>query len=130
VFCCVAGAVHGVTLTWLATVEGAVDEEEHGSGGGGGGSGDGEGGGGGGGGELTLPSVVTLLDSAEVLLGVAPIGDPLAEGLLIAVDAAGVTHGLHPSPPLPQALDGDDLDGDKAGIVRNVVTKAHKTDAR
>ena len=38
-----------------------------------------------GGGRLPLPAVVTLLDSSRALLGVAPVGDPLAEGLVLAV---------------------------------------------
>jgi nuclear pore complex protein Nup88 len=117
VFCCAGGAVHGITLTWLAAVEGAVDEEEEG---GGGGSGSG------GAGELSLPTVVTLLDSPEVLLGVAPVGDPLAEGLLVAVDAGGVAHGLHPSPPLPGGLDDDDNGG---GGAKNAAAAAAATAA-
>ena len=95
VFCCAGGAVHGVTLTWLASVEGAVDEEE----------GEKEGGG-----ELSLPVVVTLMDSPEVLLGVAPCGDPLAEGLLLAVDATGAAFGLRPAPPLPEGIDAGNED--------------------
>ena len=95
VFCCAGGAVHGVTLTWLASVEGAVDEEE----------GEKEGGG-----ELSLPVVVTLMDSPEVLLGVAPCGDPLAEGLLLAVDATGAAYGLRPAPPLPEGIDAGNED--------------------
>ena len=94
VFCCAGGAVHGVTLTWLASVEGAVDEE------------DGEKSGG----ELSLPAVVTLMDSPEVLLGVAPCGDPLAEGLLLAVDATGAAFGLRPAPPLPEGIDAGNED--------------------
>ena len=91
VFCCAGGAVHGVTLTWLAAVEGAVDEEEE----------EGEKSGS----ELSLPAVVTLMDSPEVLLGVAPCGDPLAEGLLLAVDATGAAYCLRPAPPLPEGID-------------------------
>jgi nuclear pore complex protein Nup88 len=94
VFVCAGGAVHGVTLTWLAAVEGAVDDEEGEKSGG----------------ELSLPAVVTLMDSPEVLLGVAPCGDPLAEGLLLAVDATGAAYGLHPAPPLPEGIDATDDD--------------------
>ena len=94
VFVCAGGAVHGVTLTWLAAVEGAVDDEEGEKSGG----------------ELSLPAVVTLMDSPEVLLGVAPCGDPLAEGLLLAVDATGAAYGLHPAPPLPEGIDANDDD--------------------
>ena len=102
------GAVHAVTLTWLAQVEGAVDDEDDG--------------------KTTrsprrfdaaaaevpaaagrrrrrrqaaLPAVVTLLDSSRALLGVAPVGDPLAEGLALAVDVAGNAEALQPAPPLP-----------------------------
>ena len=95
VFCCAGGAVHGVTLTWLAAVEGAVDEEEEGEKSGS---------------ELSLPTVVTLMDSPEVLLGVAPCGDPLAEGLLLAVDATGAAYGLRPAPPLPEGIDAGNED--------------------
>ena len=95
VFCCAGGAVHGVTLTWLAAVEGAVDEEEEGEKSGS---------------ELSLPAVVTLMDSPEVLLGVAPCGDPLAEGLLLAVDATGAAYGLRPAPPLPEGIDAGNED--------------------
>ena len=89
-FCCAGGAVHAVTLTWLSAVEGAVDDEDEEPTGGPGSEG-----------QLSLPAVVTLMDSRETLLGVAPVGDPLAEGLLLAVDAAGRSFGLHPAPPLP-----------------------------
>ena len=96
-FCCAGGAVHAVTLTWLSAVEGAVDDEDEEPTGGPGSEG-----------QLSLPAVVTLMDSRETLLGVAPVGDPLAEGLLLAVDAAGRSFGLHPAPPLP--ADGGDGD--------------------
>jgi len=118
VFCCAGGAVHAVTLTWLAQVEGAVDDEDDGdddaftrggafdaAAGGGGSSGGGVVGDGGGG--LPLPAVVTLLDSPRALLGVAPVGDPLAEGLVLAVDVAGNAEALHPAPPLPPEGDAD-----------------------
>lgn len=119
VFCCAGGAVHAVTLTWLAQVEGAVDDEDDGDddafarGGAfdaaaGGSSGSGGGGVvGDGGGGLPLPAVVTLLDSPRALLGVAPVGDPLAEGLVLAVDVAGNAEALHPAPPLPPEGDAD-----------------------
>jgi len=119
VFCCAGGAVHAVTLTWLAQVEGAVDDEDDGDddaftrGGAfdaAAGGGSGSGGGGvvvGGGGGLPLPAVVTLLDSSRALLGVAPVGDPLAEGLVLAVDVAGNAEALHPAPPLPPEGDAD-----------------------
>lgn len=116
VFCCAGGAVHAVTLTWLAQVEGAVDDEDDGDddafargafdaavGGGSGSSGVV----GDGGGRLPLPAVVTLLDSSRALLGVAPVGDPLAEGLVLAVDVAGNAEALHPAPPLPPEGDAD-----------------------
>ena len=119
VFCCAGGAVHAVTLTWLAQVEGAVDDEDDGdddaftrggafdaAAGGGSGSGGGVVVGDGGGG-LPLPAVVTLLDSPRALLGVAPVGDPLAEGLVLAVDVAGNAEALHPAPPLPPEGDAD-----------------------
>ena len=119
VFCCAGGAVHAVTLTWLAQVEGAVDDEDDGDddaftrggafdaavGTSGGSSGGGVVVGGGGG--LPLPAVVTLLDSPRALLGVAPVGDPLAEGLVLAVDVAGNAEALHPAPPLPPEGDAD-----------------------
>ena len=98
VYCAAGGAVHSVTLTWLHAVEGAVDDESAG--------GDG---GGNGGGELSLPIVSTLVDGEDALLGVAAVGDPLAEGLLVAVDARGASKGLHPPPPLPVGV--DDADG-------------------
>ena len=106
-FCCAGGAVHAVTLTWLSAVEGAVDDED-----GDGGDDDEPTKGSGSEGELSLPAVVTLMDSREALLGVAPVGDPLAEGLLLAVDAAGRSFGLHPAPPLP--ADGGDAGADAA----------------
>jgi len=102
--------VHGITLNWLSAVEGAADEEE---GGGAGGSAE----------ELSLPTVVTLLDSQEVLLGVAPIGDPLAEGLLVAVDAGGMVHGLYPTPPLPGGMGDDEHPGGAEGA-ENAATAA------
>ena len=116
VFCCAGGAVHAVTLTWLAQVEGAVDDEDDGdddafargafdAAAGGGSSGGGVVGDGGG--RLPLPAVVTLLDSSRALLGVAPVGDPLAEGLVLAVDVAGNAEALHPAPPLPPEGDAD-----------------------
>jgi nuclear pore complex protein Nup88 len=116
VFCCAGGAVHAVTLTWLAQVEGAVDDEDDGdddafargafdAAAGGGSSGGGVVGDGGG--RLPLPAVVTLLDSSRALLGVAPVGDPLAEGLVLAVDVAGNAKALHPAPPLPPDGDAD-----------------------
>ena len=92
-FCCAGGAVHAVTLTWLSAVEGAVDDEDDGDDGA---LDDEPTGRSGSEGQLSLPAVVTLMDSREALLGVAPVGDPLAEGLLLAVDAAGRSFGLHP----------------------------------
>ena len=98
VFCGAGGAVHAVTLTWLSQVEGAVDDDDD---------------------DLSsgpessfapsancdkrlpLPTVITLLDSPCALLGVAPVGDPLAEGLVLAIDVTGNAVGLHPAPPLP-----------------------------
>ena len=41
------------------------------------------------------------MDGAEPLLGMAPVGDPLAEGLVLTVDAGGTARGLHPAPPPP-----------------------------
>lgn len=126
VFCCAGGAVHAVTLTWLAQVEGAVDDEDDGDddaftrGGAfdaaaGGSSGSGGGGVvGDGGGGLPLPAVVTLLDSPRALLGVAPVGDPLAEGLVLAVDVAGNAEALHPAPPLPPEGDADTAESAEA----------------
>ena len=99
VFCCAGGAVHAVTLTWLAQVEGAVDEDDEDEddfSDARGGYGKNETGS-----RLPLPAVVTLLDSSHALLGVAPVGDPLAEGLVLAVDVAGNAEALHPAPPLP-----------------------------
>jgi len=110
VFCCAGGAVHAVTLTWLAQVEGAVDEDDEDD--------FSEARGGYGKNEnasrLPLPAVVTLLDSSHALLGVAPVGDPLAEGLVLAVDVAGNAEALHPAPPLPPERDEDSDDSAEA----------------
>ena len=103
VFCCAGGTVHAVTLTWLAQVEGAVDDEDDAETE----TEDNARGGGANGGKLPLPAVVTLLDSPNALLGVAPVGDPLAEGLVLAVDVAGNAEALHPAPPLPPHGDAD-----------------------
>ena len=105
---CAAGAAHAVTLAWLAEVEGAVDDDDDDA------NDDDDDDGysardasGDDSAErasgtrqqqhqnqqqqpaLPIPSVVTLMDGAEPLLGMAPVGDPLAEGLVLTVDAGG-----------------------------------------
>ena len=117
VYCCAGGAVHGITLTWLSAVEGAADDTNDEDDPGGGSNPEGASA------ALSLPTAVTLLDSPEVLLGVAPVGDPLAEGLLIAVDAAGKAHALHPAPSLPDGLGSDGLGAD------GVATASHDASA-
>jgi nuclear pore complex protein Nup88 len=116
--------VHAVTLTWLAQVEGAVDEDDEDD--------FSEARGGYGKNEnasrLPLPAVVTLLDSSHALLGVAPVGDPLAEGLVLAVDVAGNAEALHPAPPLPPERDGDD-DDDSAETLRRSLAAAAEASA-
>ena len=120
VFCAAGGAAHAVTLAWLAEVEGAVDDDDDDA------NDDDDDGysardaSGEDSAErasgtqqhqqhsqqqqqpaLPIPSVVTLMDGAEPLLGMAPVGDPLAEGLVLTVDAGGTARGLHPAPPPP-----------------------------
>jgi len=118
VFCAAGGAAHAVTLAWLAEVEGAVDDDDDDA------NDDDDDDGysardasGEDSAErasgtrqhqqqqqqpaLPIPSVVTLMDGAEPLLGMAPVGDPLAEGLVLTVDAGGTARGLHPAPPPP-----------------------------
>ena len=75
---------------------------------------------------LPLPAVVTLLDSSHALLGVAPVGDPLAEGLVLAVDVAGNAEALHPAPPLPPERDEDSDDSAEAAetLRRSLATAA------
>ena len=105
VFCAAGGAIYAVTLTWLSKVEGAVDDDDEvdesnnfsNSG-----SDSSK--------RLPLPTVVTLLDSDKTLLGVAPVGDPLAEGLVRAIDTSGQAVGLHPAPPLPPDAEDDDVE--------------------
>ena len=115
VFCAAGGAAHAVTLAWLAEVEGAVDDDDDDAN-----DDDGYSARDASGEDsaerasgtrqhqqqqqqpaLPIPSVVTLMDGAEPLLGMAPVGDPLAEGLVLTVDAGGIARGLHPAPPPP-----------------------------
>ena len=114
VFCCAGGAVHAVTLTWLAQVEGAVDDEDDEDDDARGGFERAGGGSSSSGSKLPLPAVVTLLDSPHALLGVAPVGDPLAEGLVLAVDVAGNAEALPPAPPLPPRGDADSAESAEA----------------
>ena len=106
--------MHAVTLTWLAQVEGAVDDEDDEDDDARGGFERAGGGSSSSGSKLPLPAVVTLLDSPHALLGVAPVGDPLAEGLVLAVDVAGNAEALHPAPPLPPRGDADSAESAEA----------------
>lgn len=84
-FACINGAVHSIVLTWLPILEIAADDmvdvsksESTDS--------------------LPLPRVETLCDFNAPLLGLQPLGDPLAEGVIIALRNDGSYRMLTPPP--------------------------------
>lgn len=84
VFACINGVVHSIVLTWLPVLEMAaedmVDENKN----------EAE--------SLPLPHVETLCDVDAPLLGLHPLGDPLAEGVVVALRQDGTYRMLIPSP--------------------------------
>jgi nuclear pore complex protein Nup88 len=84
VFACINGVVHSIVLTWLPVLEMAaedmVDENKN----------EAE--------SLPLPHVETLCDVDAPLLGLHPLGDPLAEGVVVALRRDGTYRMLIPPP--------------------------------
>lgn len=84
IFVCVNGNVHSIVLTWLPTLEAAIEDavdENHP---------DPE--------ALPMPQVTALCDYAIPFAGIRPLGDPLAEGVVVAIRNDGAHRMLIPPP--------------------------------
>lgn len=88
VFLCVNGLVYSIVLTWLPVLEAAAEDmvdENH----------DAQG-------ALPMPQVQAMCDCEAPFIGLYPLGDPLAEGVVISVRSDG-THRML-TPPLVSAV--------------------------
>lgn len=84
VFVCVNGVVHSIVLTWLRTLEAAIEDavdENHP---------EPE--------ALPMPQVTALCDYSTPFVGIRPLGDPLAEGVVVAIRDDGAHRMLVPPP--------------------------------
>ena len=95
VFVCVNGIVHSIVLTWLPVLETAAEDavdENHADYG-----------------ALPMPQVAALCDFDAPLVGLQPLGDPLAEGVVVTIRSDGTHRMLIPPPASAMAESGGDL---------------------
>lgn len=84
IFVCVNGTVHSIVLTWLPAIETAAEEavdenhDEYDA--------------------LPMPQVVALCEFDASFTGLCPLGDPLAEGVVVAIRNDGTYRMLNPPP--------------------------------
>ena len=84
IFVCVNGTVHSIVLTWLPAIETAAEEavdenhDEYDA--------------------LPMPQVVALCEFDASFMGLCALGDPLAEGVVVAIRSDGTYRMLNPPP--------------------------------